>query len=236
MATEPALQELQQTLVYHFHQPALLRQALTHRSAGTPHNQRLEFLGDAALGLIMADLLAQDWPEASEGQLSQLRSVLVNQETLAGLARQLALHELLVVGLGERKSGGHERDSTLSDALEAVIGAIYLDGGFEPCRNCVKRLFSSHLVQIVHANAKDAKTRLQEWMQARGLTLPHYKVVAISGEEHDQVFHVECRIVPLSQPTTGAGRSRKLAEQEAAAAALDLLDVSARPSASRGEK
>ena len=224
MPLQDRLLVLQSTLAYSFRQPALLKLALTHRSAGVDHNQRLEFLGDATLGLIIADLLFCAWPDQSEGQLSQLRAGLVNQEILARLARQLGLSEMLVLGLGERKSGGHLRDSTLSDALEAIIGAIYLDGGYEICRECVARLFAQPLAEMQPSQSKDAKTRLQEMMQSRGLALPKYQVSAISGEEHEQLFHVSCTVMMLPHATTGTGRSRKLAEQEAAAAALLRLE------------
>jgi ribonuclease III len=235
MPIQDPLQVLQTSLAYQFSKPALLKLALTHRSAGADHNQRLEFLGDATLGLIIADLLFAAWPDESEGQLSQLRAGLVNQEILARLARSLGLSDMLVLGLGERKSGGHLRDSMLSDALEAVIGAIYLDGGYEICRDCVAKLFADSLVGLVPSKSKDAKTRLQEMMQSRGLDLPRYQVTAITGEEHEQLFHVQCKVALLPHITNGTGRSRKLAEQHAAGAALSLLE-SLSTGNNRGEK
>lgn len=223
MTVSPPLSQLQATLSYQFADTALLGLALTHRSAGAEHNQRLEFLGDASLGMIMADLLYHRWPHAPEGSLSQLRAGLVNQQTLAALAREIGLGDYLVLGLGERKSGGRQRDSILADAMEAVIGAVYIDGGFERCRDCVAHLFASRLEQTAPADSKDAKTRLQELMQARGLPLPEYTVDTIDGAEHQQEFQVSCQLALLSQIVHGSGRSRKLAEQQAAERALQQL-------------
>lgn len=223
MSMSPPLSELQNTLAYQFEDTALLSLAVTHRSAGADHNQRLEFLGDAGLGMIMADLLYRRWPQSAEGSLSQLRASLVNQQTLAALAREISLGDYLVLGLGERKSGGRQRDSILADAMEAVIGAVFVDGGFEHCRQCVAHLFASRLEQTVPADSKDAKTRLQELMQARGLPLPDYTVDNIEGAEHQQQFQVSCHLALLSQVVHGSGRSRKLAEQQAAERALQQL-------------
>lgn len=202
----------------------MLTLALTHRSAEKNHNQRLEFLGDAILGFIVAEALYQLYPDAPEGDLSQLRAALVNRETLAGLARELRLGDLLVLGQGERKSGGHQRDSILCDALEALLGAIYLDGGAEACRECTLRLLHDRMQHNPAEGAsKDAKTRLQELMQAGGHALPDYQVVAIRGEEHDQEFEVSCTIALLAQSSRGVGRTRRLAEQQAASQALLML-------------
>ena len=228
MSTLPAdeLLTLQQNLAYEFQTATLLQLALTHRSAGKLHNQRLEFLGDAALGLVMADTLYRRFPEAGEGQLSQLRASLVNRQTLAGLARKLDLGSLLVLGMGEIKSGGRERESMLSDAMEAVFGAIFLDGGLTACKRVIEHLFADAAVfqdTAQPADMRDAKTRLQELMQARALPLPLYEVDDIQGDEHDQVFVVRCRIKPLTTIATGNGRSRREAEQKAAQAALDKL-------------
>lgn len=223
MTGAASLGQLENTLAYHFDNVALLGLALTHRSAGAEHNQRLEFLGDAGLGMIMADLLYQRFPQSPEGSLSQLRASLVNQQTLAALAREINLGDFLVLGLGERKSGGRQRDSILADAMEAVIGAVFLDGGFDSCRQCVAHLFASRMEQTVPADSKDAKTRLQELMQARGLPLPDYSVDNIDGAEHEQQFRVSCQLVLLKQPVKGSGRSRKLAEQQAAETALQQL-------------
>ncbi|MAY56392.1 MAG: ribonuclease III [Gammaproteobacteria bacterium] len=223
MIDDAVLRRLQASLRYTFADEDLLVLALTHRSAATPHNQRLEFLGDAALGLVSAQLLYLAWPQATEGELSQFRSRLVNQQTLAAMARELSLGEALLLGLGERKSGGRQRDSILCDAIEAVIGAVFLDGGFSACHDVVAGLLQSRLSKLAPLNAKDAKTRLQEIAQARAVSLPQYTVVNIEGEEHDQIFHVTCQIDLLSSPTSGSGRTRKLAEQQAASAALKQL-------------
>lgn len=221
---EQALQALQIRLGYHFQDLSLLVLALTHRSAGKHHNQRLEFLGDAILGFVVADALYQRHPDAPEGELSQQRAALVNRDTLASLARQLAIGELVVLGLGERKSGGRQRDSILCDAMEAIFGAIYLDGGSSACRECILSLLDDRIAdEGLDGDTKDPKTRLQEMMQARGLTLPVYTVVAIDGEEHNQEFDVECRIPLSNRISRGRGRSRRVAEQNAARAALKRL-------------
>jgi len=219
-----ALSRLQSNLAYRFKDPSLLRLALTHRSADRIHNQRLEFLGDAALGFVIAERLYQAYPDAPEGLLSQYRAALVNRETLATLARELSLGDHLSLGQGERKSGGRERDSILCDALEAVFGAVYLDGGMQACADCILHLLTERLnVLGFDAQHKDAKTALQELMQSRNLTLPSYRVVEISGEEHEQLFTVDCSVSLLRHATRGSGRSRRLAEQEAAQLALDQL-------------
>lgn len=221
------LSAFQRALAYQFIDPALLNLALTHRSAGKVHNQRLEFLGDAALGLVMAELLFQFYPEAPEGELSQLRASLVNRHSLAEIARNLDLGTLLTLGLGEQKSGGRQRDSILSDALEAVLGAIYLDGGIDACRHSIQHVFADRLEPDSHAkihHAKDAKTRLQEIMQAQSVDLPEYDVIDIKGDEHNQVFFVRCRTALTNGNFHGSGRSRRDAEQQAALAALGELD------------
>lgn len=219
-----ALSTLQTRLGYHFTDGDLLTLALTHRSAEKTHNQRLEFLGDAVLGFVVADALYHLYPDAPEGDLSQLRAALVNRETLSGLARELTLGSLLVLGQGERKSGGHQRDSILCDAMEALLGAVYLDGGADACRECILRLLNDRMQQDPAGGAsKDPKTRLQELMQAGGHALPDYQVVAVRGEEHDQEFEVSCRIVLLDQSSSGVGRTRRLAEQQAASQALLML-------------
>jgi len=219
------LQKLQQDLSYQFNDSGLLVLALTHRSAGKLHNQRLEFLGDAALGLVMAESLYQQLPDSPEGQLSQLRASLVNRQSLAKLARQLALGNLLILGLGEQKSGGRERESMLSDAMEAVLGAVFMDGGLDACRNVIQHLYGADLVfaNSQPADMRDAKTRLQELMQAKALPLPEYSVDDIQGDEHEQLFTVHCRIKPLKSVAVGRGHSRREAEQKAAQAALDKL-------------
>jgi len=207
-----------------FHDLGRLREALTHRSAGSRNNERLEFLGDAALGFIVAHELFHRFPRAREGELSRMRASLVNQASLAQLARQLDLGDWLILGAGELKSGGFRRDSILSDALEALIGAIVEDQGIEVCRRWVVRLFAEKFSQLEAGHwGKDAKTRLQEFLQGRGLPLPRYELVSQSGPPHDQTFVVACHVAPLPQPFVAEGSARKQAEQRAAAMALEQL-------------
>ncbi|HFD79320.1 MAG TPA: ribonuclease III [Gammaproteobacteria bacterium] len=220
-----APEELARTLAYRFQDPQLLQAALTHRSAGSRNNERLEFLGDAVLGYIVAEWLYQRFPQAREGELSRLRATLVKRETLADIARGLELGDYLRMGAGELKSGGFRRDSTLADTLEAVLGAILLDGGIDACRACIERLFSRPLEEIsTREELKDAKTRLQEYLQAQRLQLPTYQVLQVSGESHRQQFVVECRVAAAQQATRGQGRSRRRAEQAAAERMLEQLD------------
>lgn len=218
--------DLEQRLDYRFRRKKLLQDALTHRSAGSHNNERLEFLGDGVLNFIVADELFRRVPEASEGDLSRLRALLVRKETLARLAGQLALGEALVMGAGELKTGGHRRQSTLGDALEAVVGAVYLDGGFEACRNVVLRLFSELLDDLPPLDdLKDAKTRLQEYLQGKRLPLPEYALKAEHGAEHARTFEVSCTVSGLGRAVLGTGRSRRRAEQDAARRALALLEA-----------
>ncbi len=215
---------LQRALAYQFSELALLEQALTHRSASKVNNERLEFLGDGVLNFIIADVLFERFPEASEGQLSRLRANLVRGVTLAVLARELRLGDYLQLGPGERKSGGHRRDSILAGALEAVIGAIYLDAGFDAARRWVKTLYREQLADLtLDQGMKDPKTRLQEYLQGRGMPLPVYRVVATEGSVHEQRFRVECLLPDSNEITEGKGTSRRKAEQDAARAALVLL-------------
>lgn len=204
----------------------LLAQALRHRSAGGPHNERLEYLGDALLNLIVAEQLFQRWPRADEGAMTRARAELVRESTLAGIARELRLGERLTLGPGEMKSGGHRRDSILADALEAIIAAVYLDAGFEATRLVVLPWFEPLLAALppLHQVGKDAKTRLQEWLQARQRPLPAYALVEESGEEHDKRFRVACTLAEPSLTTEGHGTSRRAAEQDAASAALAQLE------------
>ena len=206
---------------YLFRDPALLAQALTHRSAGAPHNERLEFLGDALVGLVAAEALYLRWPKADEGAMTRARAELVRESSLARLARDHGLGERITLGPGEMKSGGHRRDSILSDALEAVVGAIYLDAGFEACRAAVLPWFEP-LIDALPAGGigKDPKTRLQEWLQARQRPLPAYELLSESGEEHARTFHVRCQLADPALEAAGSGSSRRAAEQEAAAALL----------------
>jgi len=211
-------------LDHRFRDPALLQLALTHRSIGRPNNERMEFLGDAMLGMVVAEMLFEAHPDASEGELTRLRSQLVNGKRLAAMARRLELGDQLRLGPGELKSGGYRRDSILADAFEAVIAAVYLDAGFEACRDVVRALFED-LVRNTPRSRKDGKTRLQEWLQARGMGLPAYELLATRGEDHAQVFEVAC---VLEQPGMlrfeAQGRSRRSAEQDAAEQALAHLE------------
>lgn len=219
--------QLEKTLGYVFTDRDLLQQALTHRSAGSRNNERLEFLGDALLGGIIAEELYRRHPQASEGKLSRLRSRLVRRESLTDIACTLDVGQFLRLGPGERRSGGHHRDSILSDAVEALLGAVYLDGGFHVCRGCILALFEDKLASLPHvAFLKDAKTRLQEYLQSRQKTLPEYAVTSISGEAHARFFKVTCDIGDADVPaTSGQGSSRRQAEQQAAERMLIQLDA-----------
>ena len=209
-----------------FAQPQLLQRALTHRSHSATHNERLEFLGDSVVNCVVAKYLHDTYPDLAEGDLSRLRSNLVNQQTLFTLAQQLQLGELLLLGEGEHKSAGASRPSILADALEALIGALLLDGGFEVAEKAVLKLYIPHIKQAdVLALGKDPKTLLQEYLQSRKLALPKYTVVGTQGEAHAQLFQVECVITQLKITTRGEGTSRRIAEQMAADAALQLLNI-----------
>lgn len=215
---------LQQALGHEFADPELLVMALTHRSAGSKNNERLEFLGDSIMNHIVADALYQRFPRAREGDLSRMRASLVKGDTLAELARELQLGEYLLLGPGERKSGGYRRSSILADTLEALAGAIVLDAGYERCRDCVLRWFGTRLDQLAAgAVDKDAKTRLQEYLQGRGNPLPEYELVAVEGDDHDQQFSVACRLSRPQLVVQGSGSSRRKAEQAAARDALQRL-------------
>ena len=215
---------LERRLGYSFNDLSLLRQALTHRSHGTPNNERLEFLGDGLLNFVVAGMLFERFPKLPEGDLSRLRASLVNQHSLAEIAGSLELGDQLRLGEGELKSGGFRRPSILADALEAVIGAIFLDGGFAAAEQILQRLYDSGL-KVIDPNAmgKDPKTMLQEVLQGRRLALPQYSVIDVSGEAHEQHFRVECAISELAVRTLGEGSSRRAAEQQAAKAAFDRL-------------
>lgn len=212
-------------LGYRFADPVLLISALTHRSAGGANNERLEFLGDAVLGLVIAEALYRRYPDASEGELSRLRANLVRKQTLAELARDLELGDCLRLGSGELKSGGYRRDSILADALEAIFGAVYLDGGFAACVQLIHALYAERLNRLPERPLalKDPKTRLQEHMQGRHLGLPEYRVLSVNGDAHAQVFEVECRAERVGETTVGYGSSRRRAEQQAAMQMLALL-------------
>lgn len=209
-----------------FADPALLAQALTHRSAGSPHNERLEFLGDALVNQFIAEALYRHWPRADEGALTRARAELVRESALAGIARTLDLGAHLVLGPGEMKTGGHRRDSILADALEALIAAIYLDAGFDACRAVVLPWFAPLIAALPPANkvGKDAKTRLQEWLQARQHPLPVYALLHEGGEDHARIFRVSCTLSVPALRTEGEGSSRRAAEQQAAEAALKDIE------------
>lgn len=209
---------------HRFADQGLLAQALTHRSAGAPHNERLEFLGDALLDLIVAEALYARWPRADEGALTRARAELVRESTLARLARELDLGPRLMLGPGEMKSGGHRRDSILSDALEAVIAAIYLDAGYDACRAAVLSWFAAELDGLEIAKVgKDPKTRLQERLQAKQRPLPVYELLGESGDDHAKIFHVRCSVSEPEVSAEGEGGSRRAAEQLAAEAVLAAL-------------
>jgi|SRR5690625_703769 len=215
---------LEQQLEYQFDQPSLLQQALTHRSFSAQHNERLEFLGDGVLNFIVASLLYDRFERINEGDLSRVRSNLVKQDTLAQLALQLQLSSHLRLGEGELKSGGFNRPSILADALEAVFGAIYLDGGFDAAHAVIKKLYQPLLDQTDPKTVgKDAKTLLQETLQGMRLELPTYTVIDTRGAAHNQIFTVNCHIEALAIQTQAEGRNRRAAEQEAAALALAAL-------------
>jgi ribonuclease-3 len=210
-----------------FRDPALLERALTHRSAAAVHNERLEFLGDALVGMIVAEALYVRWPKAVEGELTRARAELVRESSLAALARGLELGQRIVLGPGEMKSGGHRRDSILADVLEAVVAAIYLDAGFEACRAAVLPWFAGAIDALPppHKLGKDAKTRLQEWLQARQLPLPAYALVSETGEDHAKSFRAECALSDPPLKCEGEAGSRRAAEQLAAEAVLAVLDA-----------
>lgn len=211
-------------LGYEFTQPKLLQRALTHRSYSKSNNERLEFLGDSVLNCAIARYLYGAYPEMPEGDMSRLRSNLVNQQTLFSLAQQLPLGEFLLLGEGERKGAGHSRPSILADAMEALLGAIFLDGGFEVALQVVQRLYVPFIAQGgVQTLGKDAKTLLQEYLQGKKLALPQYEIISTQGEAHDQLFKVECRIAQLNLVTLGSGTSRRAGEQAAAEAAYSQL-------------
>jgi ribonuclease-3 len=223
------LDRLMARLGYRFNDIELLALALTHRSVSRHRNyERLEFLGDAQLGQIISVALFERFPDAAEGQLTRMRASLVRGQTLALVARELGLGDYLVLGGGELKSGGFRRDSILADALEAIIGAILLDGGESPCRKVVLDWFDERLRIITPQSAqKDAKTRLQEWLQARKHELPAYEVLSVTGQAPKQTFEVACSLPDLSRQFTASGASRRRAEQQAAEQALDWLEQSA---------
>lgn len=223
--SRPPEPDLQTALGHRFGDPRLLQRALTHRSHSQQHNERLEFLGDAVLNLVVSQLLFAHDPAASEGSLSRMRAHLVREESLHALALQLGLPRHLRLSEGEAKGGGAQRASILADALEALIGAVHLDAGFAAAAALVERLFKPLLLEDASAErwAKDAKTALQEWLQGRRHPLPVYRIVATQGQAHAQTFEVECSVAALAVQTLGVGASRRAAEQQAAAQLLQRL-------------
>lgn len=202
--------------------PALLDRALTHRSHGSTNNERLEYLGDAVLTFVVAEMLYRTFPDASEGELSRFRASLVSGEALAGIASNLGIGDHLRLGEGEMKSGGQRRATILADALEAVFGAVFLDQGLGAARRVAERLFQASIAALPSAaDLKDPKTRLQEWLQGRGHALPAYTVLEVSGEPHDQRFLIRCEVPDLSLAAVAEGSSRRRAEQEAAQRILE---------------
>lgn len=211
---------------YAFRDSSVLRRALTHRSFGADHNERLEFLGDSVLNCLVALELYERFPQLTEGELSRIRANLVNQQSLQGIASGIGLGEQLLLGEGELKSGGASRPSILADAVEAVIGAAVVDGGFPAARQVVRTLFDRSLVAVnPQASGKDAKTRLQEFAQGRGLPLPVYTLLGTRGQAHAQSFEVQCAIDELGIRTEGRGGSRRAAEQDAAGKAMTLVEA-----------
>lgn len=214
-------EELKQKLNYEFRDPHLLKSALTHRSKGGDHNERLEFLGDAVVNFVIADILYQQFPRATEGELSRWRASLVNRDALADLAREFDLGKYLFLGPGELRSGGNERPSILSCAMEAIIGAVYLDGGFDSASAKINDWYDPLLQSLSSASShKDPKTLLQEYLQSRRMALPLYKVDEVAGEAHQQIFTVSCHVEGVDEATFGKGTSRRRGEQDAAHAML----------------
>lgn len=226
MSSSPDLDQLQRRIGYQFNDPAGLLLALTHRSYGNDNNERLEFLGDSIVNMVIAESLFLTFENAREGQLSRLRARMVKGVTLAEIGREFELGQYLRLGSGELKSGGYRRESILADAVESIIGAIYLDSDFETCRTQVLRWFEQRLQKLsIQDTQKDPKTRLQEYLQSRQFPLPQYDVISVDGEAHAQTFHVSCALPSLDRKTAGVGSSRRIAEQQAARNALKALGV-----------
>ncbi len=225
-----ALAALQKRLGYRFAQQPLLVRALTHRSFGADHNERLEFLGDAVLNLAVSSLLYERFSGSDEGDLTRVRAHLVREDSLHRVALALGLPEVLRMSEGEARGGGAQRPSILADAVEALLGGIYLDGGFAPAAEAVRALFGE-IIQATEAESwsKDAKTELQEWLQARRFAVPAYRIVATRGQAHAQTFEVECAVAALGLAEKGEGKSRRTAEQEAARRLLESLKASDQP-------
>ncbi len=222
--------DLQARIGHRFRDAGLLARALTHRSFGADHNERLEFLGDAVLSLAISSLLFERFAGSEEGDLTRVRAHLVREDSLHCMALQLGLPDVVRMSEGEARGGGAQRASILADALEAVIGAVFLDAGFDAAQALVQRLFGEVIAgSDIGGWAKDAKTELQEWLQARRLPVPAYRILATRGQAHAQTFDVECAVPALGLTQSGEGRSRRQAEQEAARRMLDVLKASDRP-------
>jgi ribonuclease III len=227
---DAAITALQERLGHRFHRPVLLARALTHRSFGHDHNERLEFLGDAVLNLAVSAMLFARFAGSDEGDLTRVRAHLVREESLHRVALSLGLPEVLKLSEGEARGGGAQRPSMLADAVEALIGATFVDAGFDAAHALVERLFGELIVGTeAHRFSKDAKTELQEWLQARKLPVPSYRITATHGQAHAQVFDVACEVPALSLAESGTGKSRRTAEQLAAAKVLELLKAGDRP-------
>ena len=221
-----AIDKLERKIDYSFRNLEYLTQALTHRSMGGAHNERLEFLGDSLLGMFIAEALYNQFPAVSEGDLSRMRATLVRGQTLAELAISFELGDHLRLGPGELKSGGFRRESILADAVEAIIAAVYLDNGMEACKKLVINWYQQRLATIKPGNSqKDPKTQLQEWLQGRRLALPAYEVLEVTGQAHNQKFTMACEIEGIEQQFIGSGTSRRKAEQDAAHKALEIINA-----------
>lgn len=215
---------LEKTLQYRFENAELFQQALTHRSATHQNNERLEFLGDAVLDFVASEVVYHARPDATEGDLSKLRASLVRDESLAELALELGLGEHLVLGSGEKKTGGHRRESILADALEALFGAVFLDSGFDAAREVIARVYEQRYVDLPDIeNLRDPKTQLQEWLQGRGMALPVYQLVDESGKDHKKRFKVSCSVIEQSLVSEGESTTRRKAEQKAARIMIEQL-------------
>jgi ribonuclease-3 len=227
---EGRLDALQRRIGHRFASTTLLQRALTHRSFGADHNERLEFLGDAVLSLAVSSLLFDRFSGSDEGDLTRVRAHLVREDSLHKAAVTLGLPELMRLSEGEARGGGAQRPSILADALEAIIGAVFLDGGFQPAHAVVQRIFGD-VIQATEAESwtKDAKTELQEWLQARRFAVPAYRIAATTGQAHAQTFEVECAVAALGLSERGEGKSRRAAEQEAARRMLAALKASDNP-------
>ena len=221
---KPKHAALQRTIGYQFQEPALLVRALTHRSFGADNNERLEFIGDGLVNAVVAELLYAHYPDLDEGSLSRLRSKLVSKEGLATLAERFELGPLVLLGAGERKSGGRHRASIMADTVEALAGGMLVEAGFGTASEIVASWFIADVASLDILTTRDAKTRLQEWLQGKGYPLPVYEVIAISGDDHNQVFEVACSCKAASNRQVGTASSRKKAEQKAAAAILEILE------------